>query len=87
MEFENIVKKLYEKIIILTFLNCQGCQEYYPSLKKHFCCVTDWNTLVHYFLDIAVQEIPDANKFTKEEIFVAICEYGSSYDREAKEFY
>jgi hypothetical protein len=87
MEFQNIVKNLYENIVILANLNCQGCQEFYPSFKNHFCYTTDWNTLVDYFLDIAIQDFPDANTFPKEVLFKSVCDFGTSNDRETQKLY
>jgi hypothetical protein len=86
VEFQIIVKSLYEKIVFLTYLNCQGCQEFYSSFKNDFCYITNWDTLVDIFLDKAIQEFPDASNFPKRELYEAICDYGTSDDRETLKF-
>jgi hypothetical protein len=87
MEFQNIVETLYKSIVKLKYLNCQGCQEFYPSFKNHFCHTTDWHTLVDLFLDIAIQDFPNARIYKKKDLFEAICNHGSSDDRETQKLY
>jgi hypothetical protein len=80
-EFNNLIFKLAEKIEELTFFNCVGCQEHISSFKHHLCYSSSWYCKILQFFDLAIQDFPESENYSIDEILKALCNYyGSSND-------
>jgi hypothetical protein len=80
-QFNNLILKLAKQINELTFLNCVGCQENISSFKHHLCYSSTWCCKILQFFDLAIQDFPESENYSPDEILKALrYYYGSSYD-------
>lgn len=73
----DLVEKLANSILELASLNCEGCQNFYPSFRDHSCYTDSWEYKVCLYLPLVITGFPEVE--TSDHLIEEVINFGLKY--------